>query len=156
MRTSPEINCPHTNNVNSLPPGPPTIPILGNAHQIPGQNVEKKFKEWADIYGPIYSLKIGAGTLILLNDKRTVHDLLDKRSAIYSERPNDQQMSVALAENFAFWNTSPAWRSSRKIAAHFVSPKNLDENIMGVQEAESDTSTPAMWFGQLTRTEQAN
>ncbi|KAL5388329.1 hypothetical protein PMIN02_007761 [Paraphaeosphaeria minitans] len=120
-----------------LPPGPPTIPILGNAHQIPSQSVEKKFKEWADIYGPIYSLKIGAGTLIMLSDKRTVHDLLEKRSAIYSERPKDQQLMTALAENFAFWDANPAWRASRKIAAHFVSPKNLDETIMAIQEAEA-------------------
>lgn len=123
----------------SLPPGPPTIPILGNAHQILGQNVERKFKEWADIYGSIYSLKIGAGTLIFLNDKRTVHDLLDKRSAIYSDRAKDQQVVTALAENFAFWDANPAWRASRKLAAHFVSPKNLDETVMAVQEAEWGT-----------------
>ncbi|OAG03879.1 cytochrome P450 oxidoreductase-like protein [Paraphaeosphaeria sporulosa] len=140
-----------------LPPGPPTIPILGNAHQIPGQSVEKKFKEWADIYGPIYSLKIGAGTLIMLNDKRTVHDLLDKRSAIYSERPKDQQMMTALAENFAFWDANPAWRASRKIAAHFVSPKNLDETVMAVQEAEASQlmhdllNTPEDFFNHVKR-----
>jgi hypothetical protein len=81
-------------------------------------------------------LKIGAGTLILLNDKRTVHDLLDKRSAIYSERPKDQQVTMALRENFAFYDTNSMWRASRKLAAHFVAPKNLDERIMAIQEAE--------------------
>jgi hypothetical protein len=81
-------------------------------------------------------LKIGAGTLILLNDKRTVHDLLDKRSAIYSERPKDPQLKTALGENFAFFDTNSMWRASRKLAAHFVSPKNLDETIMTIQEAE--------------------
>ncbi|KAJ4360291.1 uncharacterized protein N0V89_000852 [Didymosphaeria variabile] len=97
---------------------------------------DKRLKEWADKYGSIYSLKIGAATLILLNDKRTVHNLLDKRSAIYSDRPKDQQMITALKENFAFFDASPAWRATRKIAAHFMSPKNLDETIMAVQEAE--------------------
>jgi hypothetical protein len=84
-------------------------------------------------------LKVGAGTLILLNDKRTVHDLLDKRSAIYSDRPKDEQVITAVKENFAFMDAGHKWRASRKIASHFVSPKNLDENIMGIQEAESVT-----------------
>ncbi|KAL1598728.1 hypothetical protein SLS60_007869 [Paraconiothyrium brasiliense] len=97
---------------------------------------DKRFKEWADKYGSIYSLKIGAGTLILLNDKRTVHHLLDKRSAIYSDRPKDQQMMTALKENFAFFDANPAWRAARKVAAHFLSPNNLDATVMAVQEAE--------------------
>lgn len=74
--------------------------------------------------------------MILLNDKRTVHDLLDKRSAIYSERPRDEQVITAVKENFAFMDTNHKWRASRKMASHFVAPKNLDENIMGIQEAE--------------------
>ena len=95
-----------------------------------------RFKEWADEYGRIFSLKIGAGTLIVLNDKRTVHDLLDKRSAIYSERPLDQQLITSLKENFAFMGTTPTWRAHRKIASHFLAPKNLDDQIMAIQEAE--------------------
>lgn len=95
-----------------------------------------RFKRWAEEYGNIFSLKVGAGTWILLNDKRAVHDLLDKKSAIYSDRPNDQQLLTATKENLAMMNADHMWRASRKIASHFVSPKNLDENIMGIQEAE--------------------
>lgn len=92
--------------------------------------------EWAAKYGSLCSLKIGAGTLILCNDKRTVHDLLDKRSAIYSDRPKDQQVLASAGENFAFMDANPIWRAHRKISSHFMSPKNLDESIMAIQEAE--------------------
>ena len=95
-----------------------------------------RFREWADRYGKIYSLKVGSGTLILLNNKRTVHDILDKRSAIYSDRPKDQQMITALKENFAFMDANPEWRAHRKIASHFLAPRNVDDTVIAIQEAE--------------------
>lgn len=35
----------------AFPPGPPTLPIVGNLHQIPEENVHDKFKLWAEEYG---------------------------------------------------------------------------------------------------------
>ncbi|OJD35711.1 cytochrome p450 [Diplodia corticola] len=68
------------------PPGPPTLPIVGNLHQIPSENQHEQFQKWAKQYGPIYSLIMGTKTLIVLNNDQVVKDLLDKRSAIYSDR----------------------------------------------------------------------
>ena len=33
------------------PPGPPTLPIIGNLHQMPKTQPHKQFKKWADEYG---------------------------------------------------------------------------------------------------------
>ncbi|KAF1976357.1 cytochrome P450 2D18 [Bimuria novae-zelandiae CBS 107.79] len=140
-----------------LPPGPPTIPVLGNAHLLVGSDLEKKFKKWAEEYGNIFSVKVGAGTLIFLNDKRTTHDLLDKRSAIYTDRAKDQQISTTFAENFALMDANSTWRAHRKIAAHFLAPKNLDASIMVIQEAETSQlmfdllKTPEDFFGHVKR-----
>lgn len=45
-----------------------------------------QFKKWADEYGPVYSLMLGSKTMIVLSSDTAVKDLLDKRSAIYSDR----------------------------------------------------------------------
>lgn len=71
----------------NLPPGPPTIPILGNVHQIPLKGAHFQFTKWAKQYGGIYSLKMGTGTAIVLTDRRLVKELVEKKSAIYSHRP---------------------------------------------------------------------
>ncbi|KAF2182292.1 cytochrome P450 [Zopfia rhizophila CBS 207.26] len=120
-----------------LPPGPPTLPILGNAHQIPTKKFYLKLKEWSDQYGKIFSVKLGSGTMIVLNDRRAVHDLIDKKSAIYSERPIDYNSEVAMGnENFAIMHATPMWRAQRKVASQNLAPRVLDEKVAPIQEAE--------------------
>ena len=75
-----------------LPPGPPRLPIIGNLHQYPGKDPWKKYHEWHKKYGPIFSLKFGQRTVIVLGNHRVTKDLLEKRSGIYSSRP---RMAVA-------------------------------------------------------------
>ena len=70
-----------------LPPGPPTLPVLGNIHQIPKKGAHFQFTEWAKQYGGIYSLKLGTGTAAVITDRRLVKQLIDKKSALYSQRP---------------------------------------------------------------------
>ncbi|KAK1573711.1 cytochrome P450 2D18 [Colletotrichum navitas] len=123
-----------------LPPGPPTIPILGNAHLIPPAGFFSKLKEWGDQYGPMFSIKVGKSTMIVLNDRRAVHELLVSKGAHFNNRPSDEQFRLALRdENIALMKETAKWREQRKITAQFFSPKNLDTSLKGVQEAEVAT-----------------
>ncbi|KAF2114283.1 cytochrome P450 [Lophiotrema nucula] len=70
-----------------LPPGPPTLPIIGNLHLLPSTQPHHQFKKWADEYGPVYSLILGTSVMIVLTSDVAIKDLLDKRSNIYSSRP---------------------------------------------------------------------
>lgn len=71
----------------NYPPGPPTLPFLGNLHQIPQEKRHLQFEKWAREYGPIYSLILGTKVMIVLNSDLAIKNLLDKRGAIYSSRP---------------------------------------------------------------------
>lgn len=53
---------------------------------MPQKDDHPKFHEWAQQYGPIYSLITGAKTTIVLSSDTAIKDLLDKRSDIYSDR----------------------------------------------------------------------
>lgn len=68
------------------PPGPPTLPIIGNLHLMPKRDAHLTFQKWAEEYGPVYSLILGTKTLIVLSSDQAVKDLLDKKSGIYSSR----------------------------------------------------------------------
>lgn len=71
----------------NYPPGPPTLPFIGNLHQIPRKKRHVQFEKWAREYGPIYSLMMGTKVMIVLNSDEAIRDLVDKRGAIYSSRP---------------------------------------------------------------------
>ncbi|KAF2179307.1 cytochrome P450 [Zopfia rhizophila CBS 207.26] len=59
-----------------MPKGPPTLPIIGNAHQIPATGLYKQFREWAKQYGPVFSLTVGPSNIIVLCNRRAIHKLL--------------------------------------------------------------------------------
>ena len=70
------------------PPGPPTLPLIGNLHQMPKKQGHLQFQKWAKEFGPVYSLMLGTQCFVVLNSDQAIKDLLDKRSAIYSSRPD--------------------------------------------------------------------
>ncbi|KII86266.1 hypothetical protein PLICRDRAFT_93731 [Plicaturopsis crispa FD-325 SS-3] len=71
----------------SLPPGPTGLPLVGNLFDIPTSNQWIKFAEWGKKYGDICSVTILGKPMIILNSAKAATDLLDKKSAIYSDRP---------------------------------------------------------------------
>lgn len=70
------------------PPGPPTLPLIGNLHLVPKEKAHLQFQKWANEYGPVYSLILGTKVMIVLSSDQAIKDLLDKRSGIYSSRPD--------------------------------------------------------------------
>ncbi|PCH37164.1 cytochrome P450 [Wolfiporia cocos MD-104 SS10] len=75
-----------------LPPGPPKLPIIGNALQIPKEREWLTFNEWSKQYGEIMHLSAFGRSIIVLSSPNVIDQLLDKRSAIYSDRPTFQMV----------------------------------------------------------------
>ena len=65
-----------------LPPGPPRLPLIGNIHQLPQENPWRTYQKWSKQYGPIFSLRVGMDTIIMLGTHTAARDLLDKRRNI--------------------------------------------------------------------------
>ncbi|OAG38748.1 hypothetical protein AYO21_07101 [Fonsecaea monophora] len=91
-----------------LPPGPPTDPFWGNI---------KQFQKWAHEYGPIYSIKLGVQTMIVLSDGKVVKELIDKRSASTNERGPHYIAHDLLGngQRILQMRYGPDWRLSRKL-----------------------------------------
>lgn len=91
-----------------LPPGPKGSPIFGNLRQVPAERSDLQFAKWAKEYSEfvldlalaamhissdadtesdiIYVNLLGQ-PVIVLNSVKSAVDLLDKKGAIYSDRP---------------------------------------------------------------------
>ncbi|EHY61259.1 hypothetical protein HRR80_009080 [Exophiala dermatitidis] len=101
----------------NYPPGPPTLPILGNVHQMPSRDAHLQFEKWAREYGPVYSLMLGTKVLIVLSSDEAVKELLDRRSGIYSDR-QDMYIGQTLCSGglrMLMMGYGPKWRKLRKM-----------------------------------------
>ncbi|KAH6640612.1 cytochrome P450 [Chaetomium tenue] len=70
-----------------LPPGPKPAPLIGNLHQVPKSLQWFHLYHWSKKYGPVMHLSMGGQPLVILSTHQAAHDLLNRRSSKYSDRP---------------------------------------------------------------------
>ncbi|PWY76508.1 cytochrome P450 2D18 [Aspergillus sclerotioniger CBS 115572] len=122
-----------------LPPGPPCIPLIGNVLQLPTTGIHLKFTEWAKAYGPIFSLKIGSSTTVVINSPPLVKHILDKQSAIYSHRPNIYiaRELILRGDHMMFLNLGDAWRRGRRLYHQQFNETRCEKQHVILQNAEA-------------------
>ncbi|KAK1808405.1 hypothetical protein LTR12_017238 [Friedmanniomyces endolithicus] len=122
----------------NLPSGPPTLPVLGNIHQIPKQGAHFQFTKWAQEYGGIYTLKLGTGTAAVITDRRLVKETIDKRSSKYSERPKSHVANlISGGDHILLMDYGQQWRDTRKLLHGTFMEKVVEEQYLKTQEAEA-------------------
>ncbi|KAI0205264.1 cytochrome P450 [Astrocystis sublimbata] len=120
------------------PPGPPTIPVIGNMHQMPKAKIHIQYQKWAQEYGPVFSLVLGSSVIVVLSSASAVRDLLEKRSAIYSSRPS-LYISQQIASGGLRWTLmeyGDLWRRIRRIA-HSALNLTASQSYVPYQDLES-------------------
>ncbi|TLD15135.1 hypothetical protein PspLS_10597 [Pyricularia sp. CBS 133598] len=132
-----------------FPPGPPTLPFLGNLHQMPTSKAFLSFQEWSTTHAASSSGLLGfhlgpSAKLLVLNKWEQVRDLLDLKGAIYSSRPYIPALDYILPpphdQHGAFTPYGPKWRRQRRTIDEFLRDRNAQ--IGPIQQAES---TQMVW-----------
>ncbi|XP_048738007.1 cytochrome P450 2G1-like [Ostrea edulis] len=72
----------------ALPPGPPTVPFLGNILSISPDTMLENFQTYRKKYGDVFSLITGTKTMVIVNGLDTIRDIFIKHGDIVSERPD--------------------------------------------------------------------
>lgn len=71
--------------------------------------------------------------MIVLFDRKAVHDLVDKKGVIYSERPPNHVADIVThGDSFAFMNNTPLYREQRKVASHNLSVRFKITQLMNL------------------------
>jgi hypothetical protein len=68
-------------------PGPRGLPWLGPFHKLRQNYSWLIWDKWAKEHGPIYATTIMGNPHVVISKESIAHDLLDKKGAIYSDRP---------------------------------------------------------------------
>ena len=139
--------------------GPPTLPLIGNLHQMPLKRAHVKYvffppqpefiiitgnqlsrlTEWAKEYGGIYSLKLGTSTAIVLTDRRLVKQLIDKKSSIYSGRPISYvgHTLITGGDHLLIMDYGDLWRSFRKLIHQYFMEGRVEKEHTILVNAEA-------------------
>ncbi|OBT82019.1 hypothetical protein VE02_09813 [Pseudogymnoascus sp. 03VT05] len=122
-----------------LPPGPNGLPLIGNLLDLADSDlVRGKLRKWERQFGEIFYTKIGGSDYIWLSSPKTVKDLMDKKSSIYSSRPPmPLAQDVASAKRrMLFMPYGPEWRKLRK-ASHALLNTTMAVKYQPIQDYES-------------------
>ncbi|KAK7453406.1 hypothetical protein VKT23_011671 [Stygiomarasmius scandens] len=124
-------------------PGPPKWPVVGNALQVPKSYLWLKLSKWAKQYGGLMYLEILGQPMVIISSVSIATDLLDKRSAHYSNRVH-LTMSSELAGFDRFLPTQPyglEWRHQRK----FVAQELVSSEISMYHDVETREAARMVW-----------
>ncbi|KAI0654052.1 cytochrome P450 [Cubamyces menziesii] len=118
----------HEHERKSLPPGPRGIPIVGNVFDVPQEQPWATFSNLSRRYGDVICISILGQITIVLNSISSVSDLLEKRSSIYSTRPN-VFVSISQALDW-IWGVvfklyGDDWRLHRRLLWRFFQPNTI-------------------------------
>ncbi|KIM57159.1 hypothetical protein SCLCIDRAFT_187520 [Scleroderma citrinum Foug A] len=69
-------------------PGPKCLPFIGNLLDIDIAAPWLTYTEWGKRYGGIVHCTLLGHDFVIINDKKTVHEILEQRSEIYADRPS--------------------------------------------------------------------
>ncbi|RDX53564.1 hypothetical protein OH76DRAFT_1230244 [Lentinus brumalis] len=74
-----------------LPPGPASIPFIGNIAQMRKPEPWRTHRTLCDTYGDTVYVPVMGQSIVILGGPKSISDLLDKRSSVTSDR---QQTSI--------------------------------------------------------------
>ncbi|KAH7923966.1 cytochrome P450 [Leucogyrophana mollusca] len=99
-----------------LPPGPPQLPVVGNALATDSKEPWKTYAEWGAKYGDLLYVRFFNRDVVVINSEKIAKDLLEKRSSNYSSRPYIATLvPFGWDNNFVFTPYGNEWRLARRL-----------------------------------------
>ncbi|KAK0421452.1 cytochrome P450 [Armillaria borealis] len=99
-----------------LPPGPKSLPLIGDLWDMPAEYPWLTYVQWAATYGDVCYLDTPGNPTVVINSDQAAADLFEKRSGNYSDRPDFTMLNLAGWGGFVtFMRYSNWWRKHRRM-----------------------------------------
>ncbi|KAL2332540.1 hypothetical protein Fmac_020121 [Flemingia macrophylla] len=112
---------PHKHKHEGLPPVPavPGLPVIGNLLQLKEKKPYKTFTQMTHKHGPVYSIRTGASTLIVLNSAQVAKEAMVTRFSSISTRKLSNALKI-LTSNKCMVATSDYNEFHKTVKRHIL------------------------------------
>jgi cytochrome P450 len=106
-------------------PGPPGLPLIGNAHQLDLAHFHLQLEAWRREYGDAYRMRIWTREFVVIGDPLVVAAALRERPAVFGR--TERLVSVATEMHFGglFASNGDKWRRQRPMVMAAFDPGHI-------------------------------
>lgn len=106
-------------------PGPRGLPLLGNLLQLRATQLQTILEQWADRYGPLYTLRLGRKPVVAIADPALIHEVLRHRPETYRRLRSLAAVFEDLGGQGVFVAEGARWRRQRRVVMQALSTPQL-------------------------------
>ncbi|PON40931.1 Cytochrome P450, E-class, group I [Trema orientale] len=122
----------------NLPPSPPTLPFIGNLHQL-GSHPHRTLHALSRRHGPVMLLRLGSAPVLVVSSADAASEIMKTHDLAFSNRPESTAFEKLLY-NYRDVSTAPYgeyWRQTKSICVlHLLSSKRV-QSFRAVREEET-------------------
>ncbi|ESW28749.1 hypothetical protein PHAVU_002G014700 [Phaseolus vulgaris] len=121
------------------PPGPPSLPIIGNLYQLKKQPLHRALHGLSQKYGPIFSLRFGSQPILVVSSASAAEECFTKNDIVFADRFHSTT-SKYLGFNHTIITASSYgdhWRNLRRISSLEILSNHRLNSFLGVRKDET-------------------
>ncbi|KAF5384354.1 hypothetical protein D9615_003159 [Tricholomella constricta] len=110
-----------------LPPGPRPMPFIGNLKDMTTKELWLRATEWATQFGDVCYVHVFGQGIVFLNSADVAFELLEKRGAIYSDKPHLIMVGelCGCKDMLPFLSYGDAFKRRRKLMQQALGSRNI-------------------------------
>ncbi|CAL5189639.1 unnamed protein product [Lathyrus oleraceus] len=135
----------HPKQKHKKPPGPPTLPIIGNLHML-GKLPHRTLQSLSKKYGPIMSFKLGQVPAVVISSSKAAELFLKTHDLVFANRPKTQASEIFSygSKGLAFSEHGPYWRSVKKLCTLKLLSASKVEMFAPIRKQELGVSVKSL------------